>query len=260
MTADKKIYMETKARTIDEVLEQLDAIIADSVKNNDPFGFFAYIYRRTTAQIKLAIIDKKFEDNTRMEKFDVLFANKYLGAYRDFQNGRAVCGPWAAAFDVKKDKLTILQHIILGMNAHINYDLGMTAAEFAEGGEIDSMKYDFMKVNEVLSSLVDELQVKVGRVSRLMFLLDWIGKRNDEVVMDFSMEKARKQAWNFAMALSALEGPAKQVMIDEVDGIIGRLGDTVKHPPGKILAFAIRIISFFEEKDVRKIITKLEAD
>jgi len=252
--------MEIKAKTIDEVLEQLDAIIADSVKNNDPYGFFAYIYRRTTAEIKQAILDKKFEDNARMEKFDVLFANKYLDAYRDFHSGKEVCSPWAAAFDVKKDKLTILQHIILGMNAHINYDLGMSAAKFSEGGEIENMKNDFMKVNNVLASLVDELQVKVGRVSRLMFLLDWISKRNDEVVMNFSMEKARKQAWNFAMALSTIEGQAKQAMIDEVDGIIGRLGETVKHPPGKILAYTLKVVSFFEEKDVRKIIEKLESD
>lgn len=252
--------MNNQANTIDQVLEQLDAIIADSVKNNDPFGFFAYIYRRTTAQIKLAIIEKKFEDNARMEKFDVLFANKYLDAYRDFHSGKAVCSPWAEAFDVKKDRLTILQHIILGMNAHINYDLGMSAAEFSEGGDIESLKNDFMKVNEVLSSLVDELQVKVGRVSRLMFLLDWIGKRNDEAVMDFSMEKARKQAWNFAVAQSALGGQAKQAMIDEVDSIIGRLGDKVKHPPGKVAAFTLKVISYFEEKDVRKVITRLEAD
>jgi hypothetical protein len=155
--------MNNQAKTIDEVLEQLDAIIADSVKNNDPLGFFAYIYRRTTAQIKQAILAKKFEDNERMEKFDVLFANKYLDAYRDFHNGSAVCSPWVVAFDVKTDKLTILQHIILGMNAHINYDLGMSAAEFSEGGPTDSLKNDFMKVNDVLASLVDELQVKVGR-------------------------------------------------------------------------------------------------
>jgi hypothetical protein len=252
--------MANKTNTIDEVLEQLDGIIAESKRTNDPLGFFAYIYRRTTAQIKLAIIDKKFEDSARMEKFDVLFANKYLNAYSDYHNGLAVCGPWASAFDAKKEKITILQHIILGMNAHINYDLGMSAAEFSEGGQIESLKNDFMLVNDVLASLVDELQVKVGRVSRLMFLLDWIGKRNDEVVMDFSMEKARKQAWNFAVAMSVLEGKAKQGMIDEVDGVIGKLGDTVKHPPGKVLAYTIKIISFFEEKDVRKVIARLEAD
>ncbi len=248
------------AKTIDEVLEKLDVIIAESVKNNDHLGYFAYIYRRTTAQIKQAILEKKFEDNARMEKFDVLFANKYLEAYYNFHNGLPVCKSWAVSFQAKKERRTILQHIILGMNAHINFDLGMAAAEYTQGGDIGALKNDFMQVNEVLNSLVDELQLKVGRVSRLMFLLDWIGERNDEVVMNFSMEKARKQAWNFAVAMSVLDGRAKEAMIDEVDGIIGRLGDMIKHPPGKLLPFTLKIISFFEEKDVKKIIARLEAE
>jgi hypothetical protein len=247
-----------KAKTIDEVLQQLDAIIAVSLKDNNPLGFFAYIYRRTTAQIKQAILDKKFEDNERMEHFDVWFANKYLGAYSDFIEGRPVCTPWAISFDIKKDRLTILQHILLGMNAHINYDLGMSAAEFTSGSKIESLKSDFMLVNDVLASLVDELQAKVGRVSKLMFLLDWIGKRTDEEVMNFSMEKARQQAWNFGVALSGSDEQVKVAKIEEVDGIIGNLGDIVKHPPGKVLAFTIKLISFFEEKDVKKIIERLE--
>jgi hypothetical protein len=252
--------MNNQATTIDEVLDQLDAIIAVSKEKNDPLGYFAYIYRRTTAQVKLAILEGKFEDNARMEKFDVLFANKYLDAYRDFHNGNAVCSPWTVAFDVKKDKLTILQHIILGMNAHINYDLGLTASEFTSGGQIDDLKKDFMLVNDILASLVDELQVKVGKVSRLMFLLDWIGKRNDEVVINFSMEKARKQAWNFAVGLSVLNDFEKNSKIEEVDGLICKLAELVKQPPGKVLAYTMKIISFFEIKNVQKVVQKLERD
>jgi len=247
-------------RTIDEVLDRLDEIIDSSSINNDPLGYFAYIYRRTTAQIKQAILERKFDDNERMEKFDVHFANKYLEAYRDYHSGKTISSPWATAFDIKNKDLTILQHIILGMNAHINFDLGLAAAEFTGEGPIDSLKDDFMAVNKVLASLVDELQVKVGRVSRLMFLLDWIGQRSDEVIMNFSMEKARQQAWNFAVSLSGLEGPEKKNKIDNVDGFTANLGDIVKNPPGKMLPFLMKIISRFEEKDVKKIIAKLEED
>ncbi|MCU0371020.1 MAG: DUF5995 family protein [Bacteroidales bacterium] len=249
-----------KANTIEEVLEKLDIIIAESVKNNDQLGYFAYIYRRTTAQIKQAIIDKKFEDNERMEKFDVEFATKYLQAYRDFHEGRPVCRPWAVAFDIKITRLTVLQHIILGMNAHINYDLGMTASEFSENGRIDDLKNDFMRVNDVLASLVDELQVKVGRVSRLMFLLDWIGKRSDEAVMNFSMEKARQQAWNFGKSLVASKEHEKKLRMSEVEEFTGNLGELVKHPPGRFFKFIIRLIYFFEVRDVKKVITELEAE
>lgn len=251
--------MNNQAKTIDEVLAKLDVIIAESVKNNDRLGFFAYIYRRTTAQIKQSILERKFEDNERMEKFDVLFANKYLEAYRDFHDGLPITRSWTAAFLAKQEKLTILQHIILGMNAHINYDLGLSAAEFGPVEKMSLLKNDFMLVNQVLASLVDELQVKVGRVSRMMFLLDWIGKRSDEVVMNFSMEKARKQAWNFATVLSVLPEEDKKAKMEETDEITGKLGELVKRPPGKILAYTLKIISFFEEKDVKKVIARLEA-
>lgn len=252
--------MNNQATTIDEVLDHLDAIIAISSANNDPLGYFAYIYRRTSAQIKQAILENKFEDNARMEKFDVHFANKYLDAYSDYHAGQPVCSPWKTAFDAGNEKLTILQHIILGMNAHINYDLGMAAAEFTAGSPIESMKKDFMLVNDILASLVDELQVKVGRVSRLMFLLDWFGKRNDEAVMNFSMEKARQQAWNFGVSLSVLSELEKKAKMNEVDDLISRLGAIVISPPGKVMAFTIKIIAFFELKDVKKIIAKLEME
>jgi hypothetical protein len=248
-----------QAITIDEVLQHLDVIIATSSADNDPLGYFAYIYRRTTAEIKKAIIENKFDDGPRMEKFDVHFANKYLDAFREYHSGQPICSPWAKAFDIKNEKLTILQHIILGMNAHINYDLGMAAAEFMAGKQIEDMKNDFMLVNDVLASLVDELQDKVGRVSRLMFLLDWIGKRSDEAVMNFSMEKARGQAWNLAVSLSASDGKLKKDKIDETDLIIGKLAEVVKHPPGKLLAYTIKFISRFEDKDVKRVIAKLEA-
>jgi hypothetical protein len=252
--------MTNLAKTIDEVLEQLDAIIAQSIQANDPAGYFAYIYRRTTAQIKQAIIDNEFEDNQRIEEFDVVFANRYLSAYRDFHDGLPVCRSWEIAFQAKKERITILQHIILGMNAHINYDLGISADEYTAGSKIDNLKHDFMLVNDILASLVDELQVKVGRVSKLMFLLDWIGKRNDEAVMNFSMEKARKQAWNFAFTLSAFEGREKKATIDEVDHIIASLANKVKNPPGKILPMVIKFIARFEMKEVKTIIERLEAD
>jgi hypothetical protein len=250
--------MNNQANTIDEVLVKLDAIIAESVKNNDRLGFFAYIYRRTTAQIRQAILDRKFEDNERMEKFDVMFANKYLDAHYNFMYGRTVSQSWTAAFRARKERLTILQHIIMGMNAHINYDLGLTAAEFGPPEKIGDLKNDFMLVNQVLAGLIDEMQLKVSRVSRLMFLLDWIGKRSDEVVMNFSMAKAREQAWNFAMTLAGLPDQEKKSKMEEVDGITGTLAEAVKHPPGKLAAMVLKIISRFEEKEVKKVIEKLE--
>jgi hypothetical protein len=249
---------EFKAKTIGEVLDQLDAIIDDSARNNNPSGIFAYVYRRTTAQIDQAIQNKEFDDNEGMERFDVLFANKYLEAYHQYQAGVSCSGPWKVAFDACKEKHIALQHILLGMNAHINYDLGISADEHCAGKNIRNFRNDFMKVNDILASLTDELQSKLGRVSRLMFLLDLIGKRKDEIMINFSMVKAREQAWNFAVNLTLSHEAERKVLREDTAAFTAGLGQILRKPPGKFLSFILGIISDFEEKDIRKIIEKLE--
>lgn len=185
------MLMDNQARTIEDVLNELDSIIEDSVKENNRLGIFAYIYRRTTAQIKQAIADKRFEDNERMEKMDVTFANLYLTAYKNFFSDKTISKSWMIAFQAKNQKLTIIQHIILGMNAHINLDLGVAASEIMPPDKIDDLKNDFMLVNQILKDLINEMQYRVSRVSRTMFLLDWIGQNEDEKIINFSIVKAR---------------------------------------------------------------------
>jgi hypothetical protein len=249
-----------EAKTIDEVLQRLDKIIADSVMQNSNAGIFAYIYRRTTAQIRQAILDKQFDDNERMERFDVHFANKYLEAYDQYLKDGNCSRPWKTAFSTMNDRLTILQHILLGMNAHINYDLGLTAYEMAPSTGIETLKADFMKVNDVLNGLTDEMQSRLGRVSPLMFLLDWVGQNSDEQMIDFSMIKAREQAWNFATVLYSGDETSRVQTNDEVVTVIANLAEKVSNPPGRILKFILRFISRFEVKNIEKIITNLSRE
>ncbi len=93
--------METLPTTIDEVLDTLDKIINETIAENNSLGIFAYVYRRTTAEIKQAIIEKRFDDNPRMERFDVLFANLYIKAYFDYKKGKDTSEAWELSFNTK---------------------------------------------------------------------------------------------------------------------------------------------------------------
>ena len=250
--------MEGQANSIEEVLNRLDAIIAETLKDGNSLGIFAYVYRRTTAQIKQAINEGAFEDNGQMERMDVRFANEHLEAYSLYRDGRSCSAPWKIAFEASKERLAALQHILLGMNAHINYDLGIAASETAPGASIHGLKSDFMKVNGILASLTDEMQARLGRVSRLMFLLDWIGKRSDENFINFSMVKAREQAWKFAVHLAEASSEEKIVIKENTASLVAELGALVSHPSGKILTFTLKMISNFEVKDIGKIIRIME--
>ncbi len=250
--------MEIQAKTIDDVLNELDSIIEDSIRENSRLGIFAYIYRRTTFQIKQAIAEKKFEDNVRMERMDVVFANLYLSAYKNFFSNETISKSWLVAFQAKGQKLTVIQHIILGMNAHINLDLGIAASEIMPPDKIGDLKNDFMLVNQILKDLINEMQDRVSRVSRTMFLLDWIGQNEDEKIINFSIVKAREQAWDFATTIARLSGEEGKKKIKSVDDFVFDLGNIVKRPPGFLTRIILKIISWFEEQDVKKIITLLE--
>lgn len=256
-----KLYAMKEAKTIDEVLDQLDHIIDETLSKKSYAGLFAYVYRRTTAEIKKAIEQKRFEDNVRMEKMDVIFANFYIAAYNGFKENLPISKSWKTSFEVQMNPLTSIQHVLLGMNAHINLDLGQAAAIVASGSKISSLENDFMEVNKVLAELVDEMQRKLGKISPLMMLLDWIGKRSDELMVNFSMVKARNQAWNLANELSnAQNDQLRKMRVEIADDNIALLGSLIVKPPGRILKFILKIISATEEKNIRKIIERLTTE
>jgi hypothetical protein len=246
--------------TIDEVLAELDRIIETSLENNSPTAIFAYVYRRTTAEIKKGIEAGIFHDNLRMERFDVMFANHYIKAYYDYRENQDVSRSWHVSFEAAKESLCIVQHIIFGMNAHINLDLGVTAGTMMDGSELEELKEDFMKVNAILFSLTDEMQHSLGRVSRLMFLASWLGRNNDEKLINFSIGKARDFSWSTANVIWAMPGlEEKQARIREVDHVVADMAKLLHRPKGWVLRNVLKLIRRFEEKDVRRIIDGMKA-
>ena len=140
---------------IDGILERLSPIVVQTKAENSPLGYFAALYRKVTLQVKSDIERSRFEDNARMERLDVIFANRYLAAYDAHRAGRTPTGVWALSFAAAQQWWPIvLQHLLLGMNAHINLDLGIAAARTAPGDRLPDLKDDFDRINEVLAGLV----------------------------------------------------------------------------------------------------------
>lgn len=247
--------------TIDGVLDELDDIIETTVEEGSPLAIFAYVYRRTTARIAKGIAEGAFEDPERMERFDVDFAKKYIRAFWRYRHDKPVPLVWKIAFRVAEDpdgrNPIILQHLMLGMNAHINLDLGIAAAETVPGGQIPSLKKDFMTVNNLLEELIDEMQLRISRASPLLFLLDWIGERNDEDIINFSLRRARDFAWNAAVTLAHADEDEKDHIIREMDDQIVKVAKRVVEPPGFLLPKVLGLIRMFEDKNIQVIIDKL---
>jgi hypothetical protein len=143
--------------TIDEVLVRLNALLDDAVRKGVRIGYFVALYERVTSNVRRALIaGNVFDDGQRMEQLDVVFANRFLEAWDQHVGGETPTESWAVAFRALDDPgVLVVQHLMLGMNAHINLDLGVAAATVAPTPDaLAALRADFMRINDVLARLV----------------------------------------------------------------------------------------------------------
>lgn len=243
-----------KATSIEEVIQALDRIIEETISTQNRLGYFACLYRLVTERVREELAkgpgNSLFEDLARMEKMDVIFANRYLDAYHLHTYSGTPTNSWQVAFTEADDASAIvLQHLLLGMNAHIGLDLGIAAEEVCRDLNIpiESFHQDFNHINTILASLVGEVERELSRIwPPLKFILDILPFRIDRVITSFSMELARDKAWNFATQLSeasAKDPDSVKGMIQTRDQEVAAYGAGIARPPWglAILLFIVRL-------------------
>ncbi len=153
------------------------------------------------------------------------------------------------------DKASVLtiQHLFLGMNAHINLDLGIATVETAKARNepLTDLHNDFNTINTILASLTYQVVSELDKISPLLSLAGMHSK-NDSVFIQFEMDNARDGAWCFAEDLFTRLGGAYNSLIAERDKDIALLGQSIVKTKG-LLAFTIWIIHLFEYKVPSKI-------
>jgi hypothetical protein len=248
------------AKTIDEVISALDAIIEKECVNNSCMAYFPILYRKVTVRIKEGIINNEFENNQRMEKLDVLFANRYIDAYESSGFNKPFTKSWKNTFEAAKTgKLLIMQHLLLGINAHINLDLGIAVAEtVGDDGELMDFENDFNKINAILGSMIANVETKIISVSPLFGLLDRFGKGREDKIVNFSINIARDGAWLFANQYHI--SPNKVNDLNGRDAIIATLAEKLINQKSWLLKYLVKTIYFFEKKDVPQIVAVLKSE
>jgi len=246
------------AQTIDEVLEKLDEIIEWAIREERRLGYFTALYRKVTGKVREGILTGRFQDGPRMERFDVIFANRYLDALSAFLEGRQASKCWMVAFEAADTfRPIILQHLLLGINAHINFDLGIAAAETSPGSQITSLKHDFDEINKILAGLVLEVENEINQVSPWINLLDHIDPSLDRAIINFSLDKARAAAWDNALRLASVDPAGRGPLLDLLDLKAASLGKLVRNPPGLIFKAGLFLIRMRESNDVAEVIEVL---
>jgi Family of unknown function (DUF5995) len=184
---------------LDEMQERLDALPVDSSRRH-----FLGIYRRTTVAISQAIDNGAFEDPDWVERWDVVFAQLYLDAHDGPRAGERVARPWRLAFEASSD-LHAVRHVLLGINAHVNFDLPqallgvISVAEFEDKDLMDRRRRDHERIDRVLSSRVGAEDDQLGPGSLLDRLLTPLNRLSSRRFL----REARRKVWHNTYELHA---------------------------------------------------------
>ena len=120
------------------LLQRMERLLAPLEAAGDPARFFLATYLRTTRAVAAELRRGGVREPGWVEGWDVAFADLYLDAVEAAQAGRRPPEPWAVAFSAgDRDELPPLRHVLLGMNAHINYDLAQSLLAVISEAEFD---------------------------------------------------------------------------------------------------------------------------
>ena len=147
---------------IDDVIAQMTALAEKLRAARDARLAFHATYLRTTQAVASALRDGFFADTDWVDRWDVAFAQLYLDALEADRRGGPVPAPWAVAFGAAKSQpgLDTVRHVLMGMNAHINYDLPqallavISDEEFSDPAVRAAREADHRRIDEVLDTQV----------------------------------------------------------------------------------------------------------
>lgn len=195
--------------TID-TLERMDQHIANWVSSDDQRKTFLQCYRAMTANMADAINDNKFEDNAWVNLLLNRFAEYYFDALACYECASNTPKVW---YEVHKDTGTTslhpIQHLLLGVNAHINYDLVLALYDIlwpewpTANNELRAKRYrDHCKVNQVIAATIDQVQDEIIEPGRpAMALIDTLLGRMDELLISHLIASWRDDVWEHAVQM-----------------------------------------------------------
>ncbi len=240
--------------TIDGVVRVLDEIIDDCLIKKSRLGYFAALYRRVTVGVRRRVDNGLYVDGSRMERLDVRFAQRYIDAYFRQRRGQRPTEAWAYAFAAgRDDRPIVLQHLLLGMNAHINLDLPIASARILDNHDPEGFKQDFHAVNDLLGALIDEIQDEIATAGLWMKVVDVLGGPVDEALCSLFLSRARSSAWQRAQTLHALPPDERPEVIRRYDRNTHQIARRIYAPDSTISGLRTQL-RYVESDDVRAVI------
>ena len=145
-------------RTLDDVVAGFSELEQRFRAAQDRRSMFLTLYGVVSAAMRSRVASGAFADAVWVERYAVAFANLYREALEAYEAGRTSDVPraWQLCFDAARAGTgTVLQDVLLGVNAHVNNDLAFALDRVAIDPGRDRRLRDHNAVNEVLAGVTE---------------------------------------------------------------------------------------------------------
>jgi len=190
-------------------LAQMQSYLDQWEPLSDRRAIFLLCYARMTRNTMASLDNGIFHDPHWVESLLERFAEYYFIAVKAYETDpQSTPAVWRQTFRATSDPRTrAVQHLMLGVNAHINYDLVLALIDmldpewqaFPQKQRLQRYA-DHCQINQIIAGTIDEVQDEVlERYSPAMDLIDRAFGRLDELIIARLLSGWRDQVWKQVM-------------------------------------------------------------
>ena len=195
---------------------------------NDERALFLRCYTMMTSNMLVAVECRAFRDCVWVDQLLHRFADYYFIALDDYERDpRSAPVVWQVAHRAAAETgISALQKLLLGVSAHINYDLVLTLVDLLDpewstlDARMRSTRYeDHCQVNDVIGRSIDAVQDEVvGPAMPFMTYLDMALGPIDELLISHLIARWREGVWrNAIQLLTAADVQSRSAILQMVE-------------------------------------------
>jgi hypothetical protein len=208
-----------------EVEIRMRALVQRWEEASDRRAVFLRCYLLMTDNVLAAIAAGEFYDAAWVHTLLHQFAGYYFAALEAYERDQHVAPPWwRIAFDTAQNpSALVLHHLLLGVNAHITYDLVLATADvlapewasLSEGAR-ELRHADYTHVNHVIGRTIDAVQDEIiDRAMPGMVVVDKMLGPVDEWMISHLIAHWRDSVWRETTHLIETADPQERIALLE---------------------------------------------
>jgi Family of unknown function (DUF5995) len=231
------------ADPVDALVARMSAALDDLTVEGDPGRFFLGTYLRITQAIGAALDAGRFDDPGWVAAWDVDFGELYLDALTAYRRDPATAPePWRLAFGADPG-LPPEAHVLLGVNAHINYDLPQSMvrvippADMADPDVVARRHRDHEAIDGLLAAQVALEDRALQEAGGHRTLLDRLAAPVNRLAVRVFLAESRRKVWANTLQLHAARLAGADAYADRVAALAAASAERVAHllRPGPVL-------------------------